>query len=57
MVRTAELIFLATFALPVFAQNDVLPDPVSAEFCQAAQKLMASTEIMTTADDAPMVPQ
>ncbi len=57
MLRTAELIFLATFALPVFAQNDVLPDPVSAELCPAAQKLMASTELMTTADDAPMVPQ
>jgi hypothetical protein len=34
-----------------------LPDPLSAEFFPAAQKFMASTEIMTTADDAPMVPQ
>jgi len=46
MFRTIRLIFLATFALPVFAQNDVLPAPVSTEFCQAVQKIMASTEMV-----------
>ena len=43
MFRALKLVLLAIFALPVFAQNDVLPDPVSPEFCQVVQKIMAST--------------
>jgi hypothetical protein len=46
MFRTIKLFVLATFALPVFAQSDVLPDSVSAEFCQAVQKIMASTAMV-----------
>jgi hypothetical protein len=46
MFRTIKLFVLATFALPVFAQSDVLPDSVSAEFCQTVQKIMASTAMV-----------
>jgi hypothetical protein len=46
MFRTLKLIVLVAFTFPVFAQNDALPDPVSAEFCQTVQKIMASTTMV-----------
>jgi hypothetical protein len=45
MFRLILLAAFAVFMFPVFAQAENLPDPTSAEFCQAVQKLMASTEM------------
>lgn len=43
MFRSLLLVALAIFTLPLLGQAAALPDPTSVEFCQAAQKIMAST--------------
>ena len=41
------LVSAAAMAVPAHAQSRVLPDPTSAEFCQAVQQIMANTAVMS----------
>lgn len=40
-----SILVLAAWAPAAFAETDALPDPTSAEFCQAVQRIMANTEV------------
>ncbi|MDP6417211.1 MAG: hypothetical protein QGG54_19585, partial [Gammaproteobacteria bacterium] len=40
----ALFLVLMSLAVPAYTANDALPDPTSTDFCQAVQKIMASTD-------------